>query len=102
LTGFITQADKIGDVADSSVTELIANANEDWTWRPKHGWWPLRLKSAKEHAEKLSDSMLDVISRAFFATDEWVKVQQDCGRTFGFEETREKVYGVFADMVETK
>lgn len=80
--------------------DLIANENDNFSsFQPKHGWWPIRLRSLDEKADGVPIEELQAIDKDLFATRAWTKLAERTKRSFGWDIVSNKIYSHYRTQV---
>lgn len=101
MLGILTKADLAQKIARSAWGKLILGSNE--AMKPidlQHGFHPVFLKSADMYDDRVSKDAWLKKQELFFAGKEMMRFASECKRALGWVPTSEKIYKLFADLVQ--
>ncbi|EJT49050.1 hypothetical protein A1Q1_01881 [Trichosporon asahii var. asahii CBS 2479] len=103
VLAILTKVDKVESVARTAWGKMVAGSYEAMdSVRPEHGYHPLYLKTADMYEDGMSKEDWLETQADFFQRPEIQRWAQKCGRALGWAPTSEKIYALFADLVEAQ
>lgn len=103
VLAILTKVDKVERVARTAWGKMVAGSYEAMdSVRPEHGYHPLYLKTADMYEDGMSKEDWLETQADFFQRPEIQRWAQKCGRALGWAPTSEKIYALFADLVEAQ